>query len=128
MEDAGKMIGVVYLKNIGKRWAYLSVEYVLPAYRGKGIGKKLFMHAVAEARKEGRGIASSSRNQTTIDWMKEAGMELHRGFLSSPAPLLRYYCTSYISGYRIAEALRKARIFKHQPPWMYGRLEPKFPA
>ena len=53
LNNAGKVIGTVAIKNKDKGIAKLKRMFVLPRFHGTGVGQKLLDHAVAFAKKQG---------------------------------------------------------------------------
>lgn len=121
-EVDGVFAGVAASKDIGKYWTYLAVIFVFPEFRGQGIGRALFDDQLMVIKKRWRRGFTCSRNPEVIKWMQYAGMTLTNKLLRSPLPLLLYFATDYLTPYRIGEFLRKRKLFKNEPDWVYGSL------
>lgn len=80
-EDSGRIIGYYSLQRINDRECELNNLCVLAQYRHKGAGKRLFEHAVSEARRLGcveMKIGIVEENKRLRKWYEENGAE-HSG-------------------------------------------------
>lgn len=120
-EDGGAA-GVCILKPMPGRWTDIAVIFVFPEYRRRGIGSRLFTAAIQRIRDQKRHVLCVSRDASIIRLMERDGMR----FISSmllPWPVQYAYSIHYSSVYRFKEALRKAAIFRGQPPFRYAVLK-----
>jgi predicted N-acetyltransferase YhbS len=82
--DGGKLVGAVVLdaKRIGRGKDQLQLEFlhVSNAYRGKGLGKRLFELARATARERGarRLYVSATPSENTVNFYRRRGCVLTR--------------------------------------------------
>ncbi len=67
-KDEGDFVGVVCIRNLGDFVAEIKRMYVKPAFRGKGLGKKLLTRAISEA----KGLGYRYLRLDTIPEMKSA--------------------------------------------------------
>src|SRR5438477_3383148 len=70
----GDFAGVCISKDLSFGWTDIAVLYVLPAYRGRGLGRELYTAAWQKAQQRGRHIYTLSRSPEVIHLMEQFGM------------------------------------------------------
>lgn len=94
--------------------------YVLPAFRGRGIGTRLYTEAFTRARERGRHVFTLSRSPQVIHLMERLGMELTRSMWKAPLSVHLHMTRHMMSRYRIKEMLRKTKLRADGPALMAG--------
>lgn len=119
-EVDGAFAGLFFSVDLPFGWTELAVLYVLPTFRGNGLGKALFDAAYQRAEERQRHILVLSRNPAVVEWMREKGMEVSSVGWNAP---LAYHLHSilYMSHpYRNLEAFRKLPQMLKGSPLMQG--------
>jgi GNAT superfamily N-acetyltransferase len=109
-EGGNSFAGVCICKELRFGWTEISVLYVLPGFRGWGIGSQLFTEAYAAAEERGRNIFALSRSPETIHLMERLGMTLVRSAWKTPFAVHLGMGRHMMSLYRLREGLRKERM------------------
>lgn len=109
-EGGGSLTGVCISKDLRFEWTELAVLYVLPDFRGRGVGGLLFTEAFTEAEKRGRHIFALSRSPETIHLMERFGMTLSGSAWNAPFAVHLGMSRHMMSLYRLREGLRKERM------------------
>lgn len=109
---AGDLAGACISKNLLFGWTDIAVLYVLPQFRGGGVGARLFRAAFARARERRRHIFVLSRSPQVIRLMEQCGMDITRSPWKAPLAVHLYQQWHMSSLYRFSEALRKSRMRK----------------
>ncbi len=122
-ESNGKIAGVATSQDFGSYWTYMAVLFVFPEFQKQGIGKELFTAQIEDIKQRKCGAYTCSHTPAVLTWMKECGMSLSTNMWKSPVLILIYYCTFYLTLYRLKEFLRKRKIFSDQPEWVYGKVK-----
>jgi GNAT superfamily N-acetyltransferase len=121
-EIAGASAGVCLSVDLADGWTEVSVLYVLPEFRGRGIGRRLFTVAVDLARGRGRHVYALSRNPQVVSWMRDASMTVSGGFRQAPGPVRAHMRRHMLHPYRGWEALRKWPHIRRCAPLLQGVL------
>ena len=116
----GEFAGACLSKDLQFGWTDIAVLYVLPAFRGQGIGAVLYASAFARARERGRHVFTLSRSPEVIGLMGRAGMTLTRSVWRAPLAFHLHMNRHMMSRYRIAEMLRKAKLGTDGTPLTAG--------
>lgn len=119
-EVDGVFAGLFFSVDLPFGWTELAVLYVLPTFRGHGLGKALFEAAFQRAEERQRHIFILSRNPTVVEWMREKGLEVSSVGVKAP---LAYHLHSMIymaHPYRNLEAFRKLPQILKGSPLMQG--------
>lgn len=106
--NGGVFAGACISKDLLFGWTDIAALYVLPAFRGQGIGTLLYTAAFADARERGRHVFTLSRCPETIRMMERAGMEMTRSMWKAPLAVHLHRNGHMMSRYRLREAVRKA--------------------
>ncbi|MBC7808391.1 MAG: GNAT family N-acetyltransferase [Akkermansiaceae bacterium] len=104
--------GACLCKDLRWNWTEISVVYVLPAFRGRGISTQLFTTAFAGARERKRHIFTLSRSPQVIHLMERLGMETSRSMWKAPLAVHLEMNWHMMSAYRWREAGRKMKMRK----------------
>ena len=99
--------GVSLCKDLLWRWTEISVIYVLPEFRGRGISSQLFTTAFNAAQERKRHIYTLSRSPEVIHLMKKSGMVIGRSLWNAPLAVRLEMDRHMMSLYRWREAGRK---------------------
>jgi GNAT superfamily N-acetyltransferase len=110
VEDGNFLAGVCISKDLRFEWTELAVLYVLPGFRGRGVGGLLFTKAFTEAEKRRRHIFALSRSPETIHLMERFGMTLVGSAWKAPFAVHLGMSRHMMSLYRLREGLRKERM------------------
>lgn len=129
-EVDGQFAAVCVSKDLLFGWTDIAVLYVLPAYRGTGLGTALYTAAWQRADDRARHIVTLSRSPQVIHLMKRLGMQVGGSMLMAPLALHLHMNGHMMSLYRIREAIRKSRqIHKSEVSMVCGtrryRLRPE---
>ena len=116
----GRLAGVCASVNLPAQWTEIMFLYVLPAFRGQGLGKRLFDEAWNLAQRQRRHIYVLSRNPQVIGWMSERGMTISSRFWAAPWPVQWHMHRHMTSWYRCREQLRKWREIRQCPSLKQG--------
>ncbi len=129
-EVDGAFAGVCFSIDLAAGWTEIAVLYVLPAFRGQGIGKTLFDAAWQRAEERGRHLYIMSRNPQVITWMQERGMTVNGQIWRAPLPVHWYMQFYMASWHRTVESLRKWRAIQAGASLVHGikKAPPKGPA
>jgi GNAT superfamily N-acetyltransferase len=119
-EIGGRFAGLFFSVDLPFGWTELAVLYVLPEFRGHGLGRALFDAAFQRAEERKRHILILSRNPAVVGWMREKGMDVTAVGIKAP---LAYHLHSLVymaHPYRNLEAFRKLPQMLKGPPLMQG--------
>ena len=119
-EEAGAFAGVCLSKDLRSGWTDIAALYVLPPFRGRGLGTELYLAAWQRAEERGRHIVTLSRNPTVVSLMERSGMEVSPSMRNAPFALHLHMQCHMASLYRTWEMLRKFRAMRNAPPLHCG--------
>ncbi len=119
-EEVGAFAGVCLSKDLRSGWTDIAALYVLPAFRGRGLGAELYGAAWRRAEQRRRHIVTLSRNPTVVSLMERLGMEIRPSMRNAPFALHLHMQCHMASLYRTREMLRKFRAMKDAPPLLCG--------
>lgn len=119
-EVDGSFAGACLSKDLLFGWTDIAVLYVLPAFRGQGVGAELYTAGWEQARRRGRHIVTLSRSPEVIHLMKRFGMEVSTSMWSAPLALHLHMNRHMMSLYRMREAARKSNRMQTQSPLFSG--------
>lgn len=102
--------GACISKDLLFGWTDIAMLYVLPTFRGRGIGTRLFEAAFADARERGRHVYALSRSPEVIRLMERQGMELTSSPWKAPLAVHLHMNRHMMSVYRFWEAWRKSAM------------------
>ena len=122
-EIGGKFAGVCFSVEMPFGWTEIAVLYVLPAFRGQGLGQRLFDAAWKRAIQRERHLYILSRNPQVIEWMKARGMTLRPGAEFAPLAAHLYFFLYMMSLHRWRESMRKWKDIQRGPRLMQGTLK-----
>ena len=83
--------------------------YVLPEFRGRGWGRKLYTAAWERAEQRHRHILTLSRSLEVIGMMRGLGMAISSSMWKAPFALHLHMNRHMMSLHRLREAVRKSR-------------------
>lgn len=106
----GVFAGACLSKDLAWGWTDVAALYVLPAFRGRGVGTRLYADAFEQAWARGRHVFTLSRNPQVIRLMARFGMKLSRSLWKAPLAVHLHMNRHMMSGYRLREMLRKAAL------------------
>jgi GNAT superfamily N-acetyltransferase len=116
----GQFAGVCISKDLRFGWTDIAVLYVLPAFRGLGLGTELYTAAYQRAEQRGRHIFTLSSNPQVIRLMERFGMEQTKSMLKAPLAVHLHMNRHMMSLYRIKEAIRKSKAMKRESAFIAG--------
>ena len=119
-EVDGKFAAVCVSKDLLFGWTDIAVLYVLPAFRGSGLGTELYTAAWRRADGRARHILTLSRSPQVIHLMKRFGMKVSGSMFKAPLALHLHMNCHMTSLYRIGEAIRKSGLIKDGVPMVCG--------
>ena len=119
-EVAQGFAGVCFSVDLSGGWTEIAALYVLPEFRGSGIGAKLFEAAWERLQNRRRHAYILSRNPQVIGWMRERGMTVNGRLWYAPTAVHWYMVRYMASWHRSAESLRKRRAIGQCPPLLQG--------
>jgi GNAT superfamily N-acetyltransferase len=119
-EVDGCFAGACLSKDLRFGWTDIAVLYVLPAFRGKGLGAELYAAAWERAAQRGRHIMTLSRSPAVIHLMERFHMVTTRAMWKAPLAVHLHMNHHMMSVYRIKEAIRKGRQMKTEVPLLMG--------
>lgn len=111
-DGSENLAGVCLLKDLLWGWTEISVVYVLPGFRGRGISSHLFTTAFGDAQDRKRHIYVLSRSPEVIHLMKRLGMETTCSVWNAPLSVHLEMNRHMMSLYRWREASRKMAMRK----------------
>lgn len=119
-EGAGGFAGVCFSVDLAWGWTEIAALYVLPEFRGQGIGAALFRAAWERAQERGRHVYVLSRNPQVIGWMRGLGMAVDGKLWRAPLAVHWYMPRYMASRHRFAESIRKSGDIGKCPPLLHG--------
>ena len=119
-EAAGVFAGVCLSKDLRFGWTDIAALYVLPEFRGRGLGTELYQAAWRRAEERRRHIITLSRSPTVVSLMERSGMAVSPSMRRAPFAMHLYMQCHMTSLYRTREALRKFRAMRDAPPLRCG--------
>lgn len=119
-EEEGEFAGACISKNLSFNWTDIAMLYVLPAFRGRGLGTALYTAAYERAEERGRHIYTLSSSPEVIHLMERFGMERTEKMWKAPLAVHLHMNRHMMSVYRIREMLRKAKEMKRAYPLISG--------
>lgn len=119
-EAEGKFAGVCFSIDLAGGWTEIAALYVLPEFRGAGLGKSLWRSAWKRTQSRRRHVYVLSRNSKIVEWMREAGMTVDDKLWRAP-PAVHQYMPRYMANwYRVTESIRKRGEIRQCPPLLQG--------
>jgi GNAT superfamily N-acetyltransferase len=106
----GRLAGVCISKDLLFGWTDIAALYVLPTFRGKGVGGMLYEAAFRRAEERGRHIFTLSRSPQVIGLMKRYGMHTTPAIWQAPLAVHLHMNRHMMSLYRVKEMLRKSKL------------------
>lgn len=106
--EGGAFAGACVSKDLLFGWTDIAVLYVLPAFRGRGVGTRLYAAAWERARGRGRHVYTLSRSPEVIRLMERYGMTMTGNPFRAPLAVHLHQNRHMASLYRWREAFRKA--------------------
>jgi GNAT superfamily N-acetyltransferase len=103
------LAGACISKDLLLGWTDIAMLYVLPEFRGRGIGARLYESALDDARERGRHIYTLSRSPEMIHLMKRFGLTITKSW-SAPLAVHLEMQRHMMSVYRWREAARKEKM------------------
>lgn len=119
-EVDGKFAAVCVSKDLLFGWTDVAVLYVLPDFRGSGLGTELYTAAWQSASQRARHIFTLSRSPQVIHLMKRFGMEISGAMWRAPLAVHLHMNGHMMSLYRIREAIRKSGQISRSAPMVCG--------
>ena len=119
-EREGEFAGVCISKDLRFGWTDIAILYVLPAFRGNGIGAELCTAAWKRAEERERHIFTLSRNPAVIHLMERFGMETSGGMRNAPLAAHLHMNRHMMNLYRWKEMIRKSSAMRNAPPLRCG--------
>ncbi len=107
-EIEGAFAGACISKRLLFGWTDIAVLYILPRFRGRRLGKRLYTAAWQQAQRNRRHIFTMSRSPEVIHLMEQFGMAISRSMLKAPLAVHLHMNRHMMSLYRNQEAIRKA--------------------
>ncbi len=118
--DGDGFAGVCFSVDLAAGWTEIAALYVLPEFRGRGLGADLFRAAWERAQGRGRHVYVLSRNPQVVGWMRELGMAVDGKLWRAPFAVHWYMQCYMASRHRFAESIRKGGAIRKCPPLLQG--------
>ena len=119
-KSRGEFAGVCFSVDLAAGWTEIAALYVLPDFRGLGIGAALFRAAWERAQRRKRHVYVLSRNPQVVEWMRGLGMTVDGKLWRAP-PAVHWYMQCYMmSWHRFAESIHKGGAIRKCPPLLQG--------
>jgi ribosomal protein S18 acetylase RimI-like enzyme len=119
-EVEGAFAGACISKDLWFGWTDIAVLYVLPAFRGQGLGTELYTAAWQRAQQRSRHIFTLSCSPEVIHLMERFGMRVTRSMWSAPLAVHLHMNKHMMHWYRLKEAFRKSRQMQRKSPLLSG--------
>ena len=119
-EVGAEFAGVCFSVDLAAGWTEIAALYVLPDFRGAGLGAILFHAAWERALGRHRHIYVLSRNPQVVGWMRDRGMTMDGSLWRAPLAVHRYMLRHMVSWHRSVEGFRKRREIARCPPLLQG--------
>ncbi|MGI4787573.1 MAG: GNAT family N-acetyltransferase [Janthinobacterium lividum] len=119
-EVNGDFAGVCFCVDLSQNWTEVAALYVLPEFRGAGVGKMLFDKVWKCVQARQRHVYILSRNSQVIGWMSELGMTVDADLWRAPLAVHWFMARYMASRHRYAESIRKRRAIARCPPLRQG--------
>lgn len=119
-EEEGQLAGVCISKDLRFGWTDIAVLYVIPAFRGRGLGKALYTAAWQRADQRRRHIFTLSCSPEVIHLMTQFGMEPQKSIWKAPLAFHLHMNRHMMSWHRIREAMRKSKTMQRTSPLVFG--------
>ena len=119
-EVDGKFAAACVSKDLLFGWTDIAVLYVLPDFRGSGLGTDLYSAAWQRASRRARHIFTLSRSPQVIHLMKRFGMEISGSMWRAPLAVHLHMNGHMMSLYRLREAIRKSGQIRSSVPMVCG--------
>lgn len=123
----GEIVGVCLYYDFSDIWVYLAVLFVLPEFRGKGVGKELFYQACSEIKSRKKNSYVATKTPAVKKMMKDLNFTMFDTLFKLPEPykkyegeFLRRSVKWALNSYRIQEIIRKALVFEKESDFLYG--------
>lgn len=126
-DSQGNLMGVSLNIDFGKNWTKIAVLYVREAYRGRGIGKRLFYSAFEEAIARKRHVYTISGNPIVIKMIADLEFTTFPSLLQFPEAYqtekmaIYLHMMTWLSNfYRISEMMRKHWVYDEKKQSVYA--------
>lgn len=121
-EIEGCFAGVCICRDLHFGWTDIAVLYVLPEFRGRGLGTGLYTTAWEWTQRRRRHIFTMSCSAEVIHLMQRLGMELTTSMSRVPPAVHLHMNRHMMNWYRISEAIRKSRTMTRTSPLTCGTM------
>ena len=119
--EGGALAGACLSFDMPFGWTAIAALLVLPEFRGRGIGARLFDLAWERAAAgRGRHLYALSRNPGVQAMMRERGMTLDGDLWRAPLAVHLFMFPYMSNPYRHTEAWRKRRLLRASAPLLQG--------
>ncbi|MEO7718211.1 MAG: GNAT family N-acetyltransferase [Capsulimonas sp.] len=119
-EDNGVFAGAALTFDLPLGWTEIAAVYVLPRFRGLGLGKGLLHASWDRATIRERHIYMLSRNTSVVEWMRGQGMTISGNPMLAPFAVQIWMPVYMASRHRWMESLRKSREIRKCPSMVQG--------
>ncbi len=119
-EADGVFAGLCFSVDMAQNWTEIAALFVLPRFRGRGMGDALFAAAWERAWTRKRHLYVLSRNPQVVGWMEARRMEVSAVGWKAPLAVHWYMARYMASRYRWAEGFRKRKAIRASSPLMQG--------
>ena len=119
-EVRGDFAGACWSVDLAQGWTEIAALYILPDFRGLGIGEELFHAAWERAQTRERHVYVLSRNPQVVGWMRELGMTVNGKLWCAPLAVHWYMQWYMMSWHRVVESVRKGREISRCPRLVQG--------
>lgn len=127
-EVEGGFAGACWSVDLLHDWTEIAALYVLPEFRGRRIGERLFQAAWESTQERQRHVYVLSRNPQVIEWMWELGMAVDEKLWRAPFAVHWYMQRYMASSHRLFESLRKRKEIARCPRLVQGIKKYAWPA
>jgi GNAT superfamily N-acetyltransferase len=122
-EVHGVFAGAALTFDMPWGWTEIAAVYVLPKFRGRGVGDLLLCTAWNRAVERGRCLYMLSRNAGIIEWMRAQGMAISESILLAPLAVHVWMPVYMASWHRTSESFRKYRQIRKCPTLVQGVMK-----
>ncbi|MBW4632632.1 MAG: GNAT family N-acetyltransferase [Iphinoe sp. HA4291-MV1] len=126
-DEDGKIAGVCLNYDFDQYWTKIAALFVLEKFRGKGLGKLMFLASFKDAIEREKNVYTISANPIVIKIMEELEFDTFKNILNFPKPYKKYKFVFYLhtikwlmNCYRINEIIRKKLAYNFKEPFVYG--------
>jgi GNAT superfamily N-acetyltransferase len=119
-EVDNRFVGVITLANTFGNWVNMPASYLLPEYRGLGIGNALYAAAVKAAMRKKKDICAIIDSEIAENILRQNRVQIYESFFELPFLVMLFNMAHVLNCYRIYEFIRKRIVFPAERKLTYG--------